>query len=96
MQVKFVGDEEYVFCYGERGQRSEDRTSILFVHGFTSSKDQWNTAFKVKAVRSACYHCVAAFQSPVVVEFLRSGGEFATINVDCTTNDVSVSVIFLY
>ena len=47
MQVKFIGDGDYVFCYGERGQRSPHRSSILLVHGFTSSKDQWNTAFKV-------------------------------------------------
>ena len=48
MQVKFIGDEDYVFCYGERGQKSPDRSSILLIHGFTSSKDQWNSAFKVK------------------------------------------------
>ncbi|KAK7101528.1 monoacylglycerol lipase ABHD6-like [Littorina saxatilis] len=46
MQVKFIGDGEYVFCYGERGQKSKDRSSILCIHGFSSSKDQWNTAFK--------------------------------------------------
>ena len=47
MEVKFVGDESHVFCYGERGQKSESRPSILFVHGFTASKDQWLGAFKV-------------------------------------------------
>ncbi|XP_076447486.1 monoacylglycerol lipase ABHD6-like isoform X2 [Babylonia areolata] len=46
MQVKFIGDKDYVFCYGERGQKSSERSSILFVHGFTASKDQWNMAFK--------------------------------------------------
>ncbi|KAL8566158.1 hypothetical protein ACOMHN_041313 [Nucella lapillus] len=46
MQVKFIGDENYVFCYGERGQKSKERSSILLIHGFTSSKDQWNSAFK--------------------------------------------------
>ncbi|KAL8614798.1 hypothetical protein ACOMHN_065578 [Nucella lapillus] len=46
MQVKNVRDENYNFCYGERGQRSTERSSILFIHGFTSSKDLWTIAFK--------------------------------------------------
>lgn len=46
MTVKFIGDDEYIFCYGERGEKSPERSSLLFIHGFTSSKDQWNTAFQ--------------------------------------------------
>ena len=52
MKVKFIGDEDSVFCYGERGQKSKDRPSILFIHGYTGSKDQWLTGFKVQ--RSLC------------------------------------------
>ncbi|XP_046575272.1 monoacylglycerol lipase ABHD6-like [Haliotis rubra] len=46
MQVKFVGDDSFMFCYGERGTRWKDKSSILLIHGFTASKDQWLALFK--------------------------------------------------
>ncbi|XP_071082954.1 monoacylglycerol lipase ABHD6-like [Haliotis cracherodii] len=46
MRVKFVGDDRFMFCYGERGIRRKDKSSILLIHGFTASKDQWLSLFK--------------------------------------------------
>ncbi|BFZ04333.1 hypothetical protein BsWGS_07372 [Bradybaena similaris] len=47
MKIKYVGDENFVFCYGEsRATPRPDQTTIVFVHGFSSSKDQWITSFK--------------------------------------------------
>ncbi|RUS82289.1 hypothetical protein EGW08_009967 [Elysia chlorotica] len=41
VEIKFVGDQNYVFCYGEKNEPQPNKTSIIFLHGFTSSKDQW-------------------------------------------------------
>ncbi|CAG5136198.1 unnamed protein product [Candidula unifasciata] len=47
MKIKYVGDENIVFCYGENDVAPRpDQPSIVFVHGFSSSKDQWITCFK--------------------------------------------------
>uniref|UniRef100_A0A0B7ABT1 acylglycerol lipase n=1 Tax=Arion vulgaris TaxID=1028688 RepID=A0A0B7ABT1_9EUPU len=45
MKIKFVGDENFVFCYGEKNSARLDKTSIVFIHGFSSSKDQWVANF---------------------------------------------------
>jgi len=34
------------FCYAERGTSTPERSSIVFVHGFTSSKDSWVSTMK--------------------------------------------------
>ncbi|PVD24384.1 hypothetical protein C0Q70_14866 [Pomacea canaliculata] len=47
MQVKFIGNADTVFCYGEKGKESKDKSSILFIHGYTGSKDHWVQAFKM-------------------------------------------------
>ncbi|XP_013380459.1 monoacylglycerol lipase ABHD6 [Lingula anatina] len=39
--VRYVKNEERTYCYAERGTRTPDRSSILFIHGFTASKDMW-------------------------------------------------------
>ncbi|GFO06718.1 monoacylglycerol lipase abhd6-like [Plakobranchus ocellatus] len=45
MTIKFVGNEEKVFCYGEKNKQQPNKASIVFLHGFTSSKDQWISCF---------------------------------------------------
>ncbi|KAK0058859.1 monoacylglycerol lipase ABHD6, partial [Biomphalaria pfeifferi] len=46
MKINYVGDEEMIFCYGERHRPQANKPSIVFVHGFSSSKDQWISCFK--------------------------------------------------
>nr|KAI8753856.1 monoacylglycerol lipase ABHD6-like [Biomphalaria glabrata] len=46
MKINYVGDEEMIFCYGERNRPQANKPSIVFVHGFSSSKDQWISCFK--------------------------------------------------
>lgn len=46
MQVKFIGDADSIFCYAEKGKKRPDKSSILFIHGYTASKDQWISSFK--------------------------------------------------
>ncbi|CAH1271489.1 ABHD6 [Branchiostoma lanceolatum] len=41
LTVKFVTVDGYRFAYGERGRPSETQPSILFLHGFSTSKDTW-------------------------------------------------------
>ncbi|GFR71286.1 monoacylglycerol lipase ABHD6-like [Elysia marginata] len=41
VEIKFIGDQDHVFCYGEKNKPHPNKTSIVFLHGFTSSKDQW-------------------------------------------------------
>ncbi|KAK3775501.1 hypothetical protein RRG08_027255 [Elysia crispata] len=41
VEIKFVGNQDNVFCYGEKNAPRPNKTSIVFLHGFTSSKDQW-------------------------------------------------------
>jgi abhydrolase domain-containing protein 6 len=43
MAVKYEQLGGTTFCYAERGTPSPDRSSIIFVHGFTSAKDSWLT-----------------------------------------------------
>ncbi|KAH9512570.1 Alpha beta hydrolase [Bulinus truncatus] len=45
MKTKFIGDEEMIFCYGERNSPQPGKPSLVFVHGFSSSKDQWISCF---------------------------------------------------
>ena len=37
-------------CYAERGVASPDHSSIIFIHGFGSSKDNWLSVVEVGAV----------------------------------------------
>ncbi|ESO99543.1 hypothetical protein LOTGIDRAFT_231126 [Lottia gigantea] len=46
MSVKFVGDENYMYCYGERGSKNPKKTSILMIHGFSASKDMFLGLYK--------------------------------------------------
>lgn len=41
VEIKFVGNQDRVFCYGEKNRPQANKASFLFLHGFTSSKDQW-------------------------------------------------------
>ncbi|XP_078603953.1 monoacylglycerol lipase ABHD6-like [Branchiostoma floridae x Branchiostoma japonicum] len=41
LSVKFVTVEGFRFAYAERGRPSETQPSILFLHGFSSSKSAW-------------------------------------------------------
>ncbi len=41
LRPHYVKAGKYVYCYGERGAPRDDRSSLLLVHGFSSSKDQW-------------------------------------------------------
>uniref|UniRef100_A0A2C9KHV8 acylglycerol lipase n=1 Tax=Biomphalaria glabrata TaxID=6526 RepID=A0A2C9KHV8_BIOGL len=54
MKINYVGDEEMIFCYGERNRPQANKPSIVFVHGFSSSKDQWISCFKVRVDRLVC------------------------------------------
>ncbi|CAL1548087.1 unnamed protein product [Lymnaea stagnalis] len=46
MYIKYIGNEEFIFCYAERNAPQPNRTSLVFVHGFSSSKDQWIPCFR--------------------------------------------------
>merc|ERR1719394_2145847 len=46
MKVKYIQDQDFLFCYGEKNKPHPDKTSVVFIHGFSASKDQWLTCFK--------------------------------------------------
>ena len=41
LRPSYVRAGKYTYCYAERGTRSPDKSTILLVHGFSASKDQW-------------------------------------------------------
>ena len=48
MKIKYVKDDKnFTFCYAEKNRYQSGKTSVVLVHGFTSSKDQWIAMFKV-------------------------------------------------
>ncbi|XP_059147198.1 monoacylglycerol lipase ABHD6-like [Physella acuta] len=46
MKIKFVKHSGGTLCYAEKNVPQPDKLSIVFVHGFSSSKDQWIPCFK--------------------------------------------------
>lgn len=40
-RVKFVRRDDRHYCYAERGHQQKDRSTLVLVHGFSASKDQW-------------------------------------------------------
>ncbi|ELU00698.1 hypothetical protein CAPTEDRAFT_224195 [Capitella teleta] len=46
MRVKCVRGKQYSYAYAERGAPSDREPSLVFVHGFSASKDNWSALFK--------------------------------------------------
>ncbi|XP_041350447.1 monoacylglycerol lipase ABHD6-like isoform X2 [Gigantopelta aegis] len=46
MEIKYIGEDGFIYCYAERGRPTPGKSSILFIHGFTASKDQFMQFFK--------------------------------------------------
>ncbi|XP_064596513.1 monoacylglycerol lipase ABHD6-like [Liolophura sinensis] len=41
LKIKYVKGEDIEYCYAEKNSPIKNKTSILFVHGFSASKDMW-------------------------------------------------------
>jgi len=41
LKIHYVDVKGKTFCYAERGTPSSNIASIIFIHGFTASKDNW-------------------------------------------------------
>ena len=48
----YVASAKLTHCYAERGQRQPGHASLVFVHGLSGSKDNWNSIVDVRAIRS--------------------------------------------
>ncbi|KAK6174814.1 hypothetical protein SNE40_013389 [Patella caerulea] len=46
MNVKYIKNKDFTYCYAERGVKQKDKLTILAVHGFTGSKEQYLQFFK--------------------------------------------------
>jgi len=48
MNIKYVTvrGEDFTFCYAEKNKPIPGKTSVVFLHGFTASKDMWIECFK--------------------------------------------------
>ncbi|CAH1785015.1 unnamed protein product [Owenia fusiformis] len=46
LKIKTIEGNDITFCYAERGIPNPDVPSLLFIHGFTASKDMWSTIIK--------------------------------------------------
>ncbi len=48
LRLRYVTAGRYRYCYAERGTLRSDKTTILFIHGFSSSKDMWTNVVQVR------------------------------------------------
>ncbi|XP_077985796.1 monoacylglycerol lipase ABHD6-like [Glandiceps talaboti] len=46
MSIKYQKAGDMTFCYAERGKGKSNKPSMLFLHGFSGSKDMWTPALK--------------------------------------------------
>lgn len=42
-----IRGKKYEYVYGERGTADPNNTSLLFIHGFSASKEMWGPIVKV-------------------------------------------------
>ena len=47
LKVKYVTSNGKRYCYSEKGTAAKHESTMLFLHGFTSSKDAWNIIAEV-------------------------------------------------
>lgn len=75
----YVAGAKLTHCYAERGQRQPGHASLVFVHGLSGSKDNWNSIVDVRAIRSGhslifvSHSSVCSLQSGIVSCHLELG-----------------------
>ena len=47
MTVRYVDGRKFRYCYAERGVPSSSAPTMIFVHGFSASLDNWLPVIKV-------------------------------------------------
>ena len=50
MRVKYTQGKTYKYCYAEKNHASPGKLTVLMVHGFSGSKDNWVSVVDVRIV----------------------------------------------